>query len=238
MILENILFPLLFTAVIACGSPQSNTAVNQQSFQRRPLTYLALGDSYTIGEGVSEEERYPNQLVKRLISETDRAWSNPEIIAKTGWTVDELEEGIKKATPKGDPYNIVSILIGVNNQYRGRPVENFKSEFEQLLLKGIGYAGNRPNHVFVLSIPDWGVTPFASEKEADKAKVKTEIDAYNAVKKEVCKKYGVIFIEITEDYREIGAKPEMVVEDKLHPSGLVYARWTDKLFEEVIKIYN
>lgn len=206
--------------------------------QDRPLTYLALGDSYTIGEGVEEADRYPNQLIKRLNTSTERTWSDPEIIAKTGWTVEELEEGILDAAPTGEPYNLVTLLIGVNNQYRGRPIDDFQKEFEQMLLRAIGFAGNLPNHVFVLSIPDWGVTPFAAEKGSDVEKVKSEIDAFNAAKKEVCRKYGVAFIEITEEYRQIGGLPEMVVEDQLHPSAQVYSRWTEKLLAEVLKIYQ
>ncbi|WP_297336111.1 GDSL-type esterase/lipase family protein [Algoriphagus sp.] len=236
--IATLFIPFLLTLVFACGTPQSNSSIAPEDMQDRPLTYLALGDSYTIGEGVSEAERYPNQLVRQLNASMERTWSEPEIIAKTGWTVEELEEGILDAAPTGEPYNLVTLLIGVNNQYRGRSVEEFESEFEQMLLRAIGFAGNLPNHVFVLSIPDWGVTPFAAEKGSDIDQVKSQIDAFNAAKKEVCRKYGVAFIEITEQYRQIGGLPEMVVEDQLHPSGLVYSQWTDKLLQEVLKIYQ
>lgn len=199
----------------------------------RKLTYLALGDSYTIGEGVDDSDRYPNQLVKRLSKETFFNWKDPKIIAKTGWTVDELNEGINNTELKDQTFDLVTLLIGVNNQYRGRPVNVFKTEFEAMLKRAIGFAGDKPDHVVVLSIPDWGVTPFAISRGTDKVKVASEIDAYNQAKKEVCDNYGVAFIDITADYREIGANPEMVVEDNLHPSGLVYTRWTDKLFKKV-----
>lgn len=204
-----------------------------QEMRDRKLTYLALGDSYTIGEGVDESDRYPNQLVKRLSKETFFNWKDPKIIAKTGWTVDELNEGINNTDLSDQPFDLVTLLIGVNNQYRGRPVNVFKTEFEAMLKRAIAFAGDKPDHVVVISIPDWGVTPFAKSRGTDKAKVAQEIDAYNQAKKEVCDNYGVFFIDITEDYREIGAKPEMVVEDNLHPSGLVYTRWTDKLFKKV-----
>ncbi|MDF2159347.1 SGNH/GDSL hydrolase family protein [Algoriphagus sp. CAU 1675] len=201
----------------------------------KTLSYLALGDSYTIGEGVAEPERYPNQLVKRLNESGKGQWENPLIIAKTGWTVDELEEGIANSTLIKAPYDLVTLLIGVNNQYRGREVEVYKTEFEQMLLKAIGFAGNLPDHVVVLSIPDWGITAFAEEKGVDQNKVALEIDAYNQAKKEVCDQYGVYFIDITQEYRAIGNQPEMLVEDLLHPSGKIYALWAEKLFEKVSK---
>lgn len=204
-----------------------------QEMSDRKLTYLALGDSYTIGEGVDEYDRYPNQLVKRLSKETFFNWNAPKIIAKTGWTVDELNEGINNTDLSDQPFDLVTLLIGVNNQYRGRAVNVYKTEFEAMLKRAIAFAGDKPDHVVVISIPDWGVTPFATSRGTDKVKVAGEIDAYNQAKKEVCENYGVAFIDITEDYREIGAKPEMVVEDNLHPSGLVYTRWTEKLFKKV-----
>jgi lysophospholipase L1-like esterase len=230
--MKSLLALLVMMSFFACSNSNSDSKI-QMGDTKRPLKYLALGDSYTIGEGVPEEDRYPNQLVKRLNEELNIGVNDPVIIAKTGWTVDELEEGIDKFKNIAPPYDLVTLLIGVNNQYRGRSVEEFKIEFEQVLLRAIGFAGNLPNHVVVLSIPDWGVTPFATEKGSDKLKVASEIDAYNAAKKEICKQFGVFFIDITEHYRAVGAQTEMVVQDKLHPSGLVYSYWADKLFEQV-----
>jgi hypothetical protein len=200
------------------------------------LSYLALGDSYTIGEGVEEHDRYPYQLVSLLNQSGAVHFTAPQIIAKTGWTVDELQAGIEAATLKSDGYDLVTLLIGVNNQYRGRPVNDFEKEFEAMLLQAIGFARGKNDHVIVVSIPDWGVTPFAVQRASDQEKVASEIDAYNLAKASICNKHGVKFVEITEDYRKIGAKPEMVVEDQLHPSGLVYARWTTKLLNEAQKI--
>jgi lysophospholipase L1-like esterase len=226
--MKSLLALLVMMSFLACSD-----STTQMGDAKRPLKYLALGDSYTIGEGVPEEDRYPNQLVKRLNEELNIGMSDPVIIAKTGWTVDELETGINDSKNIAPPYDLVTLLIGVNNQYRGRSVEEFKIEFKQVLLRAIGFAGNLPDHVVVLSIPDWGVTPFATEKGSDKLKVASEIDAYNAAKKEICKQFGVFFIDITEHYRAVGAQTEMVVADKLHPSGLVYSFWADKLFEQV-----
>jgi lysophospholipase L1-like esterase len=200
------------------------------------LSYLALGDSYTIGEGVPEKDRYPVQLTTKLSKGGKLIFSDPQIIAKTGWTVDELDAGINAASTKSEGYDLVTLLIGVNNQYRGRPVEDFEKEFELMLNRAIIFARGSTSHVVVLSIPDWGVTPFAVKRKSDQGKVAREIDAYNSAKKAICKMYGITFIDITEDYRAIGARPEMVVEDQLHPSGLVYTRWTEKLLKEVKKI--
>jgi lysophospholipase L1-like esterase len=230
--MKSLLALLVMMSFFACSGSNSDSK-NQMGDTKRTLTYLALGDSYTIGEGVVEEDRYPNQLVKRLNEELNLGVNPPIIIAKTGWTVDELETGINDSKNIDPPYDLVTLLIGVNNQYRGRSVEDFKIEFEQILLRAIGFAGNLPDHVVVLSIPDWGVTPFAVEKGADQQKVATEVDAYNNAKKEVCATYGVYFINITEHYRSVAPQSEMAVADKLHPSGLIYTFWADKLYEKV-----
>lgn len=201
--------------------------------QIKTLTYLALGDSYTIGEGVAEKDRYPVQLVEALNKSGKYEFSTPQIIAKTGWTVDELDAGINSSQTDEQGYDLVTLLIGVNNQYRGRPVTDYEKDFEAMLNRAIGFAKGQKDHVVVVSIPDWGVTPFAVNRNADQAKVASEIDAYNAAKKTICDRYGVAFVEITKDYRKIGAQPDMVVEDQLHPSGLVYARWAEKVLKEV-----
>jgi len=209
---------------------------SDHSAKGKKLTYLALGDSYTIGEGVEEKHRYPNQLVEELNRTGEFTFEPPLIIAKTGWTVDELEVGINASQTSPQGYDLVTLLIGVNNQYRGRPVSEFEREFEVMLQRAIGFARGKKEHVIVISIPDWGVTPFAKDRGSDQEKVAREIDAYNTAKASVCSKYGVDFIEITEEYRRVGAKPEMVVADQLHPSGMVYARWTEKIFQIVNKI--
>lgn len=227
-------FIFLFSVIgfLACSNTKSDSTT-QMGDVKRPLKYLALGDSYTIGEGVDELDRYPNQLVKRLKDELGMDVEPAVIVAKTGWTVDELETGINDSKSIAPPYDLVTLLIGVNNQYRGRPVEDFKVEFEKMLLRAIGFAGNLPNQVVVLSIPDWGITPFASSKEVDQQKIATEIDQYNQAKKEVCDQYGVFFIDITPYYRSVGATPEMLVADELHPSKLIYSDWAGKLFDQV-----
>ncbi len=197
-------------------------------------TYLALGDSYTIGEGVLPEENFPNQTVV-LLNKTANGSYNfaaPEIIAATGRTTDELGKAIDEANISKH-YDIVSLLIGVNNQYRGRPVKNFEIEFEHLLQRAIQFANNKPRHVFVLSIPDWSVTPFADGK--DRKKIAAEIDSYNSVCKMIAEKSNTHFIDITTAQRIDGGKDEFLAVDKLHPSGKEYAKWAAKCFETILR---
>lgn len=228
---------LLFAILFLAGCQESKKEAETESMidENYKLTYLALGDSYTIGEGVEESERYPNQLVALLNNSNGTKWENPKIIAKTGWTVDELDEGINNTALEDQPYDLVTLLIGVNDQYRGGELSKYEVDFEKMLLRAIGFAGNLPDHVVVISIPDWGVTPFASENGKDSEKVAQEITAFNQAKKSICEKYGVVFIDITTEYRVIGGEAKMVVEDQLHPSGLVYNKWADELFKVVSK---
>jgi lysophospholipase L1-like esterase len=218
-------------------------------------TYLALGDSYTIGEGVLLSESFPYQTVQLLrqtavgatsrrqgFAETPTAVENPvggwqftapEIIAKTGWTTDELIAAIQQTTFLTQ-YDMVSLLIGVNNQYRGRSAAAFEDEFTQLLQKAISFAGNNPAKVFVLSIPDWGVTPFAEGR--DRKKIAEEIDAYNTICKTTAAKFNVHFIDITVSQRADGDKEAFLATDKLHPSGKEYAKWAAKLADAIKNI--
>ena len=194
-------------------------------------SYLALGDSYTIGEQVPFAQNFPNQTIQ-LLKKAGSAFYDAEIIAKTGWTTDELDAAINAANIS-KPYDIVSLLIGVNNQYRGMPVKNFKIEFEHLLQRAIQFANNKPKHVFVLSIPDWGVTPFADGR--DSRKIATEIDAYNTVCEASAKQFQANFINITVSQREDGNNKEFLATDGLHPSGKEYAKWAAKLADAILK---
>ena len=206
---------------------------NLDKMEGKTYTYLALGDSYTIGEGVEESERYPNQAVEILKSK-NLIFEKPLIIAKTGWTTDELDKGIEDAGIEGKTYDLVTLLIGVNNQYRGRPISDYEIEFQKMLTKAIQFAKGDPKHVLVISIPDWGVTPFAETRGTDREKIAKEIDDCNAAKERISIQLGVKYIDITEEYRKIGALPEMVVEDKLHPSALVYKSWSEKFVKVVL----
>lgn len=192
-------------------------------------TYLALGDSYTIGEGVAEAENFPHQAVQ-LLNQAGYTFNKPQIIAKTGWTTDELVNGIQAASPL-EHYDIVSLLVGVNNQYRGRSSAEYAGEFEGLLQKAIAFAGNDSYHVFVLSIPDWGVTPYADGR--DREKIAHEIDEYNTINKQIAGQYKVHYIDITPGTREAATDHSLLTTDNLHPSGKDYGRWAEKLAEKV-----
>lgn len=193
-------------------------------------SYLALGDSYTIGEGVPDKANFPNQAVQ-LLNQAGYSFGEPIIIAKTGWTTDELQQAITAANPQG-PYDLVSLLIGVNNQYRGRSSVEYAGEFESLLQQAIAFAGQQPQHVFVLSIPDWGATPFAEGR--DRAQIAREIDEYNAINKAITEKYGAHYIDITPGTREAATEASLVTTDLLHPSGKEYSRWAEKLAHAVV----
>jgi lysophospholipase L1-like esterase len=195
----------------------------------KTYSYLALGDSYTIGEQVPAEDNFPNQ-VYRMMKNDSVDFQTPRIIARTGWTTDELEQGIRSANdaePLKPSYDFVSLLIGVNNQYRGRSVENYKQEFEELLKKAIKYAGGKTERVVVLSIPDWGVTPFAGGR--DRKEIAKEIDTYNAANKEISGKYLIHYIYITPWTREAAGDKSLLAADGLHPSGKEYRRWAEKI---------
>lgn len=187
--------------------------------------YLALGDSYTIGEGVDEADRWPMQLARDL-REAGTTLDDPRIIATTGWTTDELSAALDAAEPLGSDWALVSLLIGVNNQYRGRPVDDYVPEFTALLDRAIAYAGGEAGRVLVLSIPDWGVTPFAFAGSFDPEVIAEALDAYNVAAAGVCAERGVAFVDITPVSRARGAETDMLVEDALHPSAAMYAEWT------------
>jgi lysophospholipase L1-like esterase len=194
-------------------------------------SYLALGDSYTIGEQVPFAENFPNQAVQ-ILRRSGFPFNAAEIIAKTGWTTDELSNAIENTTTL-ENYDIVSLLIGVNNQYRGRSATEFKIEFEHLLQKAIQFSGNRPYRVVVLSIPDWGVTPFAEGR--DRKKTAEEIDVYNDICKKSAAAFKANFISITTSQREDGNKTEFLAPDGLHPSGKEYKKWAAELADAILK---
>ncbi|MFM1962061.1 MAG: hypothetical protein RLZZ172_906 [Bacteroidota bacterium] len=199
--------------------------------QDKALTFLALGDSYTIGESVPIYENFPYQTVQ-LLRRSGIAVHAPEIVAKTGWTTDELMAGIDRTTFEIS-YDIVTLLIGVNNQYRGKDPSTYEKEFEQLLNKAIAFAGGNKQHVFVLSIPDWGATPFAASR--DRIKIGNEIDRFNSINKTITDGAGIAYISITEGSREATSNASLVAKDGLHPSGLEYGRWAKKLADAILQ---
>lgn len=189
------------------------------------LTYLALGDSYTIGEQVPATESFPVQAAD-LLKAAGLPLASPVIIAKTGWTTGELQAAIDKAAIT-DTYDMVTLLIGVNNQYRGYNIDDYRKDFAMLLEQAIGFAGQHTGRVLVLSIPDWGVTPYASGR--DRTVIAQEIDAYNRVNQSLTLKAGVNYIDITPGTRDAATDESLLTGDGLHPSGKEYARWAKKV---------
>lgn len=192
-----------------------------------PLRYLALGDSYTIGESVKEAERWPVQLVKRWRN-AGRAVADPHIIATTGWRTDDLRSAIKAAKLSND-WDMVSLLIGVNNQYQGRSADQYALEFESLVKEAIRLAGGRPDRVFVVSIPDYGYTPFGQAKQ--KA-ITRALNQFNAINERITRAHKVTYVSITDISREGLEQPFLVAMDHLHPSGAMYTLWADRIFQQ------
>lgn len=195
------------------------------------FTYLALGDSYTIGEAVPLHHNFPFQVVD-ILKEKAMAISAPEIIAVTGWTTANLLAAIHDKQPATN-YSIVTLLIGVNNQYQGKDIEEYRLEFKTLLNEALRFAANIKEHVFVLSIPDYGVTPFAKEKDPEK--IARELDRFNSTNKEISLSKGVNYIDITPISRQGEKDPSMQAEDGLHPSVKQYAEWAKLLALEIEK---
>ena len=196
-----------------------------EPMETEPLRYLALGDSYTIGESVDEELRWPVQLVAKL-NERDSNYADPQLIARTGWTTNELQTAIGEANLEG-PFDLVSLLIGVNNQFRGYDFAQYEKEFVALLEQAIDFAGGEVDKVFVVSIPDYGLTPFGSRYNPEK--VARELDEYNAYAQAQAEARRVRFYNITPISREAGEDPDLIAGDNLHPSGEMYRRWVEEV---------
>lgn len=194
------------------------------------VRYLALGDSYTIGEGVGQAERWPVQLA-RLLEEAGRRVEGPEIVAATGWTTAELLAGIAAAAPRGQ-FDLVSLLIGVNNQYRGLDPREYHVELGTLLARATGLAGGSAGRVLVLSTPDWSVTPFADGRDRDQ--IAAEIDRFNEIGRQASARLGARYVDVTPASRHAAADRTFLAADGLHPSGRMYAEWAQLALPEAI----
>ena len=194
-------------------------------------TYLALGDSYTIGEQVPLHESFPYQTIQLLRNHftNQHQFLAPEIIAKTGWRTDQLADAIQKANLKSD-FNLVSLLIGVNNQYQGKSVVDYEPEFKSLLETALKLAGGKKDHVIVLSIPDYGFTPFGTPK---KNEITTALDKFNFANRKITEAYGITYVDITEISRRGLEQPILVASDGLHPSGKMYSLWVEKILSTI-----
>ncbi|HUA78866.1 MAG TPA: SGNH/GDSL hydrolase family protein [Dyella sp.] len=194
------------------------------------LRYLALGDSYTVGEDVPTQARWPMQLVETL-RRGGTAIDDPRIVAVTGWTTDELSAGMDQAALVPE-YDLVTLLIGVNNQYRGRSAEEYREQFRSLLLRAVALAGHRGDRVVVVSIPDWGVTPFGHASGRHLKQIAHELDHFNAIARDEAARAGAPFVNITGISREHAG---LVASDGLHPSGAQYALWTHAIEPTVVE---
>ncbi len=201
-------------------------ACQSQTPDKDSLRYLALGDSYTIGTSVDVAERFPMQLVKAL-QQKGLKIQKPKIIARVGWSTDQLSAAMDRENLTGTNWDLVTLLIGVNNQYRGGSLEQYKLEFENLLKRAIELAGKDKKKVIVLSIPDYGVTPFGQRYQA--GRISREIDEFNAANKRISENYGVAYCDITPISREALKEKDLIAEDLLHPSGKMYGRWVELL---------
>ncbi len=215
-------FGFLFTTFLLLGSCDKNSSPSN--------SFLALGDSYTIGESVSENKRWPVQLTDSL-QNRGITMDVPDIIAKTGWTTADLQAAIEKENPRTN-YDLVSLLIGVNNQYQELDFEQFENEFEELLKQTISFANDSPEHVFVVSIPDYGVTSFGQDKNPDQ--IKEELDQYNETAQDISEEYDVTFINITPISEDAENNPELTAQDGLHPSGKMYQKWVSEMLPNVL----
>jgi lysophospholipase L1-like esterase len=231
------IFLLIFSSafVYSCNQDDKiNTMPTETNNELKQYSYLALGDSYTIGQSVGVEERWPAQLAESLFRSGYKV-APLKIVAQTGWTTGELKEAILSEELQ-ESYNLVTLLIGVNNQYRNLDTLAYRNEFEELLQMAISFAGNNVNNVVVVSIPDYGVTPFGQAR--DPIKIAKEIDAFNQINYEETIKAGVSYVNITPISREAENNPELIAGDGLHPSGIMYAQWVELIFPEVKAIFD
>jgi lysophospholipase L1-like esterase len=201
------------------------------------MRILALGDSYTIGESIPSEGRWPEQLARRLRT-AGLPTADPLIIARTGWTTAELQAGIAQVDLQAEqgPFDLVTLLIGVNNQYRGGDPEIYRQEFSALLGLAVQFAGGEPGRVIVLSIPDWGVTPFAQLRHP--ARIAAEIDAFNAINRAASQSAGAAYIDITPISRRAASDPSLLAPDGLHPSVKMYSAWVDLLLPVALDLLH
>jgi phospholipase/lecithinase/hemolysin len=223
--------------ILACQNNSLDSIIRMpEQSATNTQTYLALGDSYTIGEAVVQPETFPFQL-KELLNNQGFKFSQPKVIAKTGWTTGELQTAIKDENVT-QTFDMVTLLIGVNNQYRGNSQTEYRKEFKELLQTAIGFAGGNKKHVFVVSIPDWGVTPFGKGSGRNQQTITQEIDAFNAINKEETLAMQVSYIDITPGSRNAETDVSLVASDGLHPSGKMYTDWATKIVPVVINNYK
>ncbi len=226
---KHILIVLFAIGVMGCASTTNIKPEDQSTMSKEKRTYLALGDSYTIGTAIAFPDNFPNQLVDSIADKTQYE-VDAKIIAQNGWRTDDLQRGIKR-TDLEDKYDLVSLLIGVNNQYQGLPLADFEKDFRSLLDSALKYSGDEKEHIFVVSIPNYGYTPFGATK---KEQITNDLAKFNAASKLICEEYGIDFYNITDVSLEAETNPDFRAKDDLHPSATQYAAWVSSFLDRVI----
>jgi acyl-CoA thioesterase-1 len=227
---KHILTVFFAFGVMCCSSTPEVQPMIQEEAVSTARSYLALGDSYTIGTSVSFSENFPNQLADSILMKTGDSLL-VKIVAQNGWRTDDLQRGIKR-TDLDEKYDLVSLLIGVNNQYQGLSIADFERDFRSLLDSAIKYSGNELEHIFVVSIPNYGYTPFGVDKKEETTK---DLALFNSRSKTICEEYGIDFYNITEISLEAETNAAFRAKDDLHPSGIQYAAWVSSFLDEVMK---
>jgi lysophospholipase L1-like esterase len=232
--MKTLFLTLLWAGTLfACSKPGPSLngdmpgAANITTMPATTYSYLALGDSYTIGESVQQKDSFPYQLSNKLAA---NGLQNPTIIAQTGWTADNLIAAINNSGLIGKTYDVVTLLIGVNDQYQGLSQANYRTKFVQLLNTAIAFAKNNNKHVYVISIPDYGVTPFAGGNDAV---IGPQIDQFNAINYQESVKAGVNYVNITPISKQVATDKTLIAADGLHPSAAMYALWVNLIAQEV-----
>jgi lysophospholipase L1-like esterase len=233
--MKLLLVCIFLFSLSACNKAEPGATVSTPPSSPAPPpvihTWLALGDSYTIGQGVAGNERFPTQTAALLLQQGIQVQS-PTYIATTGWTTGNLQYAITNNNP--NKHTVVSLLIGVNDQYQRRDTTGYRQRFTELLVKAIELANGKKQNVFVLSIPDYSVTPFAAS--FDTAQVRKEIDWFNNINLNVTQQYNCPYLNITPSTREARYNSSLIASDGLHPSGAEYKRWADKLAPMVVQV--
>ena len=227
---KHILTAFFALSVICCSSTTDVNPIINKEMSRTAKTYLALGDSYTIGTSVAYSENYPNQIADSILAKTGDSLA-VKIIAQNGWRTDDLQRGIERSD-LDEKYDLVSLLIGVNNQYQSLPLVDFEKDFRSLLDSAVKYSGGDKSNIFIVSIPNYGYTPFGAEKKEETTK---DLTLFNSKSKTICEEYGIDFYNITEISLEAETNAGFRAKDDLHPSGTQYAAWVSSFIEEVIE---
>lgn len=234
LILRIIPYQITFITLLFLSCSNMSHPAAPPDSHNIPLRILSLGDSYTIGTGVDAVDRFPNQLADQLRSAGLNV-AEPIVVARNGWTTGELLSGIEESGIEGS-FDLVTMLIGVNNQFRGLDSAEYRAQFRELLHLAVEFSSGKPSRVIVLSIPDWGVTPFAHNM--DKQQIASEIDLFNQLNRQEAQAAGVHYIEITSLTRKAGNDPSLYADDLLHPSGAMYRQWAEMIMKEILPVFQ